>query len=119
MPSRKNKREYYTKSNSIKQYICRVAYSDNYHVIQIVDGKIENDAIVSYYKLDGFLSALKAMGYERVYYVSEHKLRLNLAKEELEFAQAEYNEAEKHPVQFAEGEKEKYMQIIHQTNKDF
>ena len=45
-----------------KQYIYKLAYTDNYHVIQVVDGKIEHSTIVAYYELDGFLSALRSMG---------------------------------------------------------
>lgn len=117
--AQKNKHKSQPKKESVKQYIYKAAYSDNFHVIQIVDGIIENDTIVTYYELDGFLAALKAMGYEKGYFLPEHKLRLNLAKEELEFAQAEYNEAEKHPVHFSEEEKEKYVRITHQTHKGF
>lgn len=96
-----------------KQYIYEPAYTDNYHVIQVVDGKIENDTIVAYYELDGFLSALRSMGYKRGYYVPEYKLKMREAEEELEFAQKAYSEAAQHPVNFATGEADKYKMITH------
>ena len=96
-----------------KQYIYKLAYTDNYHVIQVVDGKIEHSTIVAYYELDGFLSALRSMGYEEGYYVPEYKLEMLKAQEELEFAQKAYNRAVQHPVNFASGEVEMYKMITH------
>lgn len=96
-----------------KQYIYKLAYTDNYHVIQVVDGKIEHSTIVAYYELDGFLSALRSMGYEEGYYVPEYKLEMLKAQEELEFAQKAYNRSVQHPVNFASGEADKYKMITH------
>lgn len=97
----------------VKQYIYEPTYTDNYHVIQIVDGKIERDSIVAYYELDGFLAALQAMGYEKGYFVPQYKMKMMLAQEELEFAQRAYEEAMRHPVELEKDEIEKYRKIVH------
>lgn len=97
----------------VKQYIFEPAYTDNYHVIQVVDGKIEDHAIVSYWELDGFIKALERMGYERGYFVPRYKVELLRIQEELEFAQEAYDRAVQHPVTLEGAEVERYKKIIH------
>lgn len=105
----------------IKEYICKFAYRDNYYVIQIIDGKIKSDSIVPYYELTGFLNALKSMGFKECYFVPEYKSRLDIAKKELEYAQAVYDEALRSPAIFDDYERERYMKITNSSmiNEDF
>ena len=46
----------------MKQYFITQAYTDNYHVIRVNNGKIECDDIVAYYELEGYESALQSFG---------------------------------------------------------
>lgn len=97
----------------MKQYVIKEAYTDIYHVLQYVDGKYEDSTIVSYYELDGYIAALKNMGYERAYYVPEYKMKMYEAQEELDFATRAYNEAKKNPLVLSDEEEKRYKLILH------
>lgn len=97
----------------MKQYVIKEAYTDNYHVLQYVNGKLEKNNIVSWYELDGYVSALKNMGYIKAYYVPEYKMKMYEAQEELDFATKSYNEAKNSPLLLSDDEVSKYKMITH------
>lgn len=79
----------------MKQYIVEDAYTDNYHVITVIDGEIQSDRILAYYELSGYETRLQEEGYKRCYYVDlygkkyqEALSTLNNAKEMLDYAVA-------------------------------
>lgn len=96
-----------------KQYVIKMAYTDNYHVLQYVDGKLEAHNIVSYYELDGYIAALKNMGYIQAYYEREYHVKMQRAKEDYEFALADYERAKEKPLVLNEEEIERYRRITH------
>lgn len=100
----------------MKQYVIKEAYTDNYHVLQYVDSKLETDSIVSWYGLDGYVSALENMGYTKAYYVPEYKMKMYEAQEELDFATRAYNEAKSRPLVLSDEEVSKYKKITHMEN---
>ena len=97
----------------MKQYVIKQAYTDNYHVLQYQDGKLESHNIISYYELDGYIAALKNMGYKQAYYEREYKVKMLKAKEEYEFALADYEKVKENPLVLSEKEIERYRQITH------
>lgn len=101
-----------------KQYVIKEAYTDNYHVLQYVDGKLEAHNIISYYELDGYISALKNMGYIQAYYEREYHVKMLRAKEDYEFALAYYEKAKENPLGLSDGEVEKYRQVTHMEIED-
>lgn len=98
-----------------KQYIFTEAYSYNYWVIQYIDGKYENGKIVSLYELDGYLSALESMGYERAYYEKEILARIKNLEEELRTAKERYQKEQGYFLNLSQKEAERYEEI---TNFD-
>lgn len=100
----------------MKQYVIKEAYTDNYHVLQYEDGKLEKSNIVSWYELDGYVLALKNSGYIRSYYVPDYKMKMYEAQEELDFATRAYNEAKNSPLVLSDEEVNKYRTIIHTEN---
>ena len=76
-----------------KQYVVTEAYKDNCKVVQYVDGVYDGGKIVAYYELDGFISALESMGYEKAYDVDETEKKMLDAKQEYEWALEEYEHA--------------------------
>ena len=81
-----------------KQYVITEAYTDNYKVVQYVDGIYDGGKIVPYYELDGFVSALENVGYEKAYDVDEAKKEMLKAKEEYELALRHYEHAKHHAL---------------------
>ena len=71
----------------VKQYYSWPAYTDNYHVMTVVDGKIEDDHIVSLYALSEIHSYLECRGYKKAHLVLEEEIRLQKAEQELKEAQ--------------------------------
>lgn len=96
-----------------KQYVITEAYTDNYHVLQYVDNKFEDDNIVSYYELDGYIAALHNMGYEEAYYVPEYATKVREAQEILNLAIKAYEKAKNSPLVLSEEEAKKYKNITH------
>lgn len=99
--------------NKKKQYVLKKAYADNYHVLQYVDGKLKAHNIISYYNLDGYIDDLKNMGYIQAYYEREYHVKMLRAKEDYEFAFADYERAKENPLMLDDEEIEKYRQITH------
>ena len=81
-----------------KQYVITEAYKDNYKVIQYVDGVYDGGKIVAYYELDGYISALENMGYEKAYDVDEAEKEMLEAKEKYELALHCYEHAKNHAL---------------------
>lgn len=81
-----------------KQYVVTEAYNDNYKVVQYVDGVYDGGKIVAYYELDGFISALESMGYEKAYDVDEAEKKMLGAKQQYEWALKEYEHAKNHAL---------------------
>ena len=100
-----------------KQYVIKEAYTDNYHVLQYIDGKLEGHNIVSYYELDGYIAALKNMGYIRAYYEREYHVKMLIAKEDYEFALADYEKAKESPLNLSDEEIERYRRITHSNDE--
>ena len=95
----------------MKQYVIRQAYTDNYHVFQYVDGKLEANSILSYYALDGYIQAIKNKGYTRAYFEPEYKMKMLQAQEELEFATEAYEKAKNSPLILNDDEIQKFKKI--------
>lgn len=91
----------------MRQYVVLQAYTDNYHVIQVVDGKILQDNIVAYYNLPGYTDALENHGYQKAYFVPEAKKALEVAKKEYLYAQSAYDTAVNAPLQITDEEAQK------------
>ena len=98
-----------------KQYIFTEAYSDNYWVLQYIDGKCEVAKIVSLYEMDGYLSALENMGYERAYYEKEFLARIKNLEEELRVVKEKYQNIKNCFLDLSGKEAEQYEEI---TNFD-
>lgn len=79
--------------NKKKQYVIKKAYTDNYHILQYIDGQLEAHNIISYY--------------EREYHV-----KMLRAKEDYEFALADYEKAKENPLIMDDKEIERYRRII-------
>ena len=88
----------------MKQYVVLPAYTDNYHVIQVVDGKILQDNIVAYYNLSGYTGALENHGYRKAYFVPKAKKELEAAKRAYLEAQAEYDNAIENALEISDNE---------------
>ena len=98
-----------------KQYTFTEAYSDNYWVLQYIDGKREVAEIVSLYEIDGYLSALENMGYERAYYKKEFLARIKNLEEELREVKEKYQNIKNCFLDLSEKEAKRYEEI---TNFD-
>lgn len=96
-----------------KQYVIKTTHEGNYHVLQYVEGKLEAHNIVSYYELDGYVAALRNMGYVQAYYEREYHVKMLKAKEEYEFALEDYEKAKESPLTLSNEEVERYRQITH------
>lgn len=103
--------------NKKKQYVIKMAYTDNYHVLQYVDGKLETHNIISYYELDGYIAALKNMGYVQAYYEREYHVKMLRAKEDYEFALADYEKAKENSLIMDDKEIERYRHITHSNDE--
>lgn len=101
-----------------KQYIFTEAYTDNYFVLQYVDGKRKNEEIVSINELDGYLSALENMGYERAYYEKEFISRIKNLEEELRIAKESYQNAQGCFLDLSVEEAKEYEEIVNFDEDD-
>lgn len=88
----------------MKQYVVMPAYSGNYHIICVEDGKIGSDTIQSYYDMTGYCEALENMGYTKAYFVPEAKKELEKAKRAYLLAQQVYDTAIETPLQISDEE---------------
>lgn len=93
----------------MKQYFITTAYTDNYHVIRVNDGKIEHDEIVAYYELEGYQSALESFGYHKAEYVPALEAEVKKAQETLEYAQQALERAKQNPLKISEQDAKKYF----------
>lgn len=81
-----------------KQYVITEAYTDNYKVVQYVDGIYDGGKVVPYYELDGFVSALESMGYEEAFDVDKANVEMLEAKQIYEIALQRYEHAKNHAL---------------------
>lgn len=92
----------------MKQYVIIPAYSGNYHIICVEDGKITSNTIKAYYDMTGYCEALEEMGYTKAYFVPEAKKALDEAKQAYLLAQQAYDTAIAAPLQIADEEAQKH-----------
>lgn len=92
----------------MKQYFIAPAYSSNYHVVRVNDGKVECDQIVAYHEMEGYTSALESFGYQRAEYVPAAEKALKKAQEAYEEAKKALEEAKKHPLNLSKEDAKKY-----------
>lgn len=97
----------------MKQYVVKEAYTDNYHVLQYVDGVLEANDILSYYVLEGYIRAIENLGYTRAYFEPEYLKLMQQAKEEYDFAMEQYKTAQENSLVLSEKEVERYKLITH------
>lgn len=93
----------------MKQYFITQAYTDNYHIIRVNNGKIECDDIVAYYELEGYESALQSFGYTKAEYVPALEAEVKKAQEALEYAQKALERAKQNPLKISEQDAKKYF----------
>ena len=93
----------------MKQYFITQAYTDNYHIVRVNDGKVECDDIVAYYELEGYQSALESFGYKKAEYVPKYEDEVKKAQEALKNAQEALERAKKTPLQISQCDAEKYF----------
>lgn len=85
----------------MKQYAVLQAYTDNYHVIRVTDGVIEDD-IITYYNLPGYVKALEGLGYTKAYFVPEATQEFKRAEEEYINAKNALVEAQTAPLMISD-----------------
>ena len=95
----------------MKQYVVIPAYTDNYHIICVEDGKIGHNSIVSYYNMPGYCEALESQGYKKAYFLPKAKKELEEAKRAYLYAQSEYDTAVNNPLQISDEEAKKNMAL--------
>lgn len=83
---------------SVLQYTIEQAYTDNVSVCKFKDGKMIDEDIISWYKLEGYVECLENEGYERVYDTILYKQRWEEAKKLEEEAHTAYINALCHPL---------------------
>ena len=94
----------------VKQYYSWPAYTDNYQVMTVVDGKIEDDSIVSLYALSEIMEYLEGRGYKKAHLIQEAEIRMAKAEEEYNYAKEALAEAQANPLQLSDEEiKGNYM----------
>ena len=102
----------------MKQYITFPAYTDNYHVVCVDDGKITNDKIVSYYNLPGYIEAIEDQGYEKAYFVPAAKKDLERAKQAYLMAQEAYDTAIANALEISDEEASKNIHLAEALKPD-
>jgi hypothetical protein len=102
----------------MKQYFIAPAYSGNYHVVRVNDGKIECDEILAHYELDGYVSAVESFGYRKAEYVPAAEAELKKAEQALEMAKKALEEAKKNPLKLDEKHAKKYH-LVGDCDPDF
>ena len=88
----------------VKQYYSWPAYTDNYHVMTVIDGKIEDDSIVSLYALSEIMEYLEGRGYKKACLLQEAEIELKKAEEALKDAKEAMERAQANPLQISEEE---------------
>ena len=97
----------------MKQYVIKEAYTRNYHVLQYVDGRLECDNIIELHELNGYVAALKNMGYSEAYYVPEYENRMKKAQIELNRATNLCELAKAYPLILSDEEVKRYKNITY------
>lgn len=101
-----------------KQYVIQEAYTDNFKILQYVNGKYETGTIVAIYEVDGYVSALENMGYERAYYEKEFLARIKNLEKELAMAKEWYQNVQGCFLDLSEEEAKKYEEITYFDEDD-
>ena len=92
----------------MKQYFITNAYTDNYHVVRMNNGKVEHDEIVAYYELQGYTSALESFGYRKAEYLPAIETELKKAEEAYNLAKQALENAKKNPLKISDADAKKY-----------
>lgn len=100
----------------VKQYFYNVAYADNYHVVKIIDGKIEDSTILAIYELSGYIRALKDDGYVEAAYLPAAEAKVKYLQEQLKDAMQELEETRKNPLDISEEDAMRFG-LIERTNR--
>lgn len=88
----------------VKQYFYWPAYTDNYHLMTVVDGKIEDDQIVAYHELCGAQALLEHRGYKKALLVQEAEIEFQRAEQTYNDAKAMLETARANAVQISDEE---------------
>lgn len=99
---------YFKERAVAKQYFLNDAYTDNYHVVCVVGGKVEFDYILSTWEIDGFIKRIESEGYEKAEYVPDYARKVEEAKKALEHALEMWEYAKKMPLNISDKEAVKY-----------
>lgn len=67
--------------------------------------------------MDGYIAALKNRGYVQAYYEREYRVIMLRAKEDYEFALADYEKAKENPLVLDDKEVDRYRRITHNDNE--
>lgn len=94
----------------MKQYFITEAYTNNYHIVRVNNGKIECDDIVAYYEMEGYCSALESFDYKRAEYVPALEEEVKRAEEALRDAQQALERAKQNPLKISEHDAKKYFE---------
>ena len=90
------------KKPQVKQYFYWHAYTDNYHLMTVVDGKIEDDTIVAYHELSGAQAMLERRGYQKALLVQEAEIEFQRTEEAFNAAKEKLAKAKANPVQLSD-----------------
>lgn len=93
---------------NMKQYFITNAYTDNYRIVRLNNGKVEHDEIVAYYELEGYSSALESFGYRKAEYVPAIEAEVKKAQEALDLAKKALENAKKNPLKISDDDARKY-----------
>ena len=94
----------------MKQYFITDAYTDNYHVVRVNNGKVECDDIVAYYELEGYKSALESFGYKKAEYVPALEKAVKEAEETLTYARQALERAQQNPLKISTEDAKRYFE---------
>ena len=92
------------KKPQVKQYFYWHAYTDNYHLMTVVDGKIEDDQIVAYHELCGAQALLEHRGYKKALLVQEAEIEFQKAEQTYNDAKDMLETARANAVQISDEE---------------
>ncbi len=95
-----------------KQYIIESAYTGSYHIITIVDGRIETSTIVTDYNLDGYISQLEGEGYSKGYYLPIYKQAYKEAEKALKNAEQDLDTARQYSIRVDTDEEPRLRKIL-------
>jgi hypothetical protein len=108
----------YFKEHVKKQYVIQRAYTGNSKILRYVNGKYEDDDIITDYNLHGYVSALENMGYERAYYEKEFLARIKNLEKELKEAKEWYQNVQGCFLNLSVEEAEKYEKLTYFDEDD-